>query len=1171
VTGVQVDPGDQLTIPNIKLAVGSFQESVVVTAERLGVETSSPEKSELINSEDIKRLSTQGRDASELVRFLPGFAVTQGGGIQNGTDYDPSLMGFGSTALPGYAPNGSSPQSGGVSVISDGSSVVDPGDMGASITNVNMDMVQEVKVETSNFSADSAKGPIVVNAVGKSGGSQYHGSAYLYARNHALNSNDWLSNYFGVARPQDHYYYPGGNIGGPVWIPGTDFNKNKKLTFWTGFEYYDQTNLNGTLTAFIPTPGMLGGDLSPQTIATALNIPTVGSMTPAQYLTSQCTASYSAGTLADVQGICYSPGSNGAAYAPLAPTTPITNGVIPTGAIETAAVNSYAQFYPAANRTPQPIPGGYTDGINYVNDLLATHNGFQYHARVDENISDSTKLYVTFNWEKINDESPAQNIFYFPTGTIPYPTPEYGHARAFDLSVNFTHVFSPTLTNEFTAAGVHFYQPNQLQNPNLVSVASTGFPAAFRGPFSNGATQMPAIIDYQLGTPSFAMSDFPNNSIYFRKYSWNVGDNLSKQLGTHSMKFGVYGEVTANNQVQLGNYAQGEYVFASYDYCNVPGAAGGGTVGTNLGNAIANFLVGCSQSYNQNSADPAADMNFKTFAFYGTDEWKVFRRLTLTYGARFDHISPWVDAHGVGLAVWQPTPGMYNLDINPNDATTWPGITWHQQDKSIPVGGRTVPAFFVSPRVGLAYDVFGDAKTVVRGGWGAYRFQTSYNDYAGPLATTLGVGTYSAPVNCTYEQIANITNSFGPNTCAGATGLPTPFAIYAVDQHDDEIPVTFNYNFTIDRQLPWDSFLEIGYVGNQSKHLPTEGNLSNQNAIPLGGLFQPDPCLTNCVGTPGGVYEPGSNAGNTVVPDYRAYRNYDQVYVTNHIAYSNYNALQASVKRQKGSFIYGANYTFSKALGIRTDYRTGYPSDPTNLNNNYGILGFDRTNIVNFVYSYQEGSRFHGNRILQGVANGWEISGITGWQSGPDLSVLANGGTDFGLNGGAGWTSGTTALSLPISNSALLGTPDISLQPVTTCNPKSGLHSLTQNGQTSQQYMNGSCFALPALGQNGPFNLPYIHGPAYFNTDLSLFKDFRIGEKKNLQFRMAAFNFLDHPIPTFYGGNNTGYTLSFSEPTGKTFTSEQAALAGAVAAPTFGYTPYKTGRRVVELGVKYEF
>jgi len=266
------------------------------------------------------------------------------------------------------------------------------------------------------------------------------------------------------------------------------------------------------------------------------------------------------------------------------------------------------------------------------------------------------------------------------------------------------------------------------------------------------------------------------------------------------------------------------------------------------------------------------------------------------------------------------------------------------------------------------------------------------------------------------------------------------------------------------------------------------------------------------------------------------------------------------------------NYTFSKALGIRNDYRTGYPSDPTNLANNYGVVAFDRTHILNFVYSYQEGNKFHGNRILQGALNGWEISGITGWQSGQDLSVLASQtGANYGLSGAVGWTSGTQQFNAPITNVTILGTPDISLQPLLTCNPTSGLHSISQGGQTSQQFVNGNCFALPQPGQNGAFNLPYVHGPAYFNTDLSVFKNFGLGEKRNLQFRLSGFNFLNHPIDTFYAGNGTGLALTYSDPSGRVFNNEQQAIAGAVPSSTFGYTPYRTGRRLVEVAVKYDF
>ena len=138
----------------------------------------------------------------------------------------------------------------------------------SSISNVNMEMVAEVKVQTSNFGADSANGPIVINAVSKSGGSNYHGSIYGYVRNSALNSNDWMDNYFNNARAGTYNYFPGANIGGPVKIPGTNFNHANKMTFFTAAEVYDQRNLYGNTAtlSFIPTARMLSGDLSTASI-----------------------------------------------------------------------------------------------------------------------------------------------------------------------------------------------------------------------------------------------------------------------------------------------------------------------------------------------------------------------------------------------------------------------------------------------------------------------------------------------------------------------------------------------------------------------------------------------------------------------------------------------------------------------------------------------------------------------------------------------------------------------------------------------------------------------------------------------------------------------------------------------------------------------------------------
>ncbi len=1179
VTGIEINPGDSRVIPAVQLKLGEMNAEVTVTATVAGVSLDSPEKSSLITAEDIKRLSTVGRDATELIKNLPGFALATGGSLQNGQALNnQQTMGFTGSATANYSANGSTPQTGSTQVISDGASTVDPGDMGASISNINMDMVQEIKVQTSNFGADSAKGPVVINAVGKSGGASYHGSLYLFARNGSLNANDWLNNYEDVPRPDSSYYYPGGNVGGPVKIPGTNFNHSKKLTFFTGFEYYKQRKFDQTLLSFIPTPAMLGGDLTPQSIARALNVdvPTVTSQCAAFYSTS---SSGSTATLNGLGGICYSPGLSETTYTQQ--YQKIAGGNVGGGVCDlTDAVGAgyssagclpvdpraaaFAKFWPKPNRTARAGNGLASDGYNYVKAVTSSHDGYQYRARVDENFTDNTKLYVTYNFETINDQQPIQDGYYAGSDIIPYPTSAFSNTKSHSLSINFTHVFGPTLTNEAVAAGTYYYQPNQLANRAMVQDAQTGFTGGRF--YNNGALQLPGIVDYEEGVPDFAMNYFPSAGRFYRKVSYNGADNLTKQYKTHTIKVGVYGEMTANNQVPY-NYTQGEYTFNHYNSGCTANDMNPAHY-SQLHNNIANFLQGCGSFLQLSNSNPQS-LRFPTVDFYATDEWKATRKLTLTYGMRFDHQGPWVDPHGQGLAVWNaPAQHVFFSGVT-SDAHTFPGISWHATDSKVPLTGQKARFLFYSPRAGLAYDLKGDGKTVFRGGWGAYRFHDSYNDAAGPLSTSTGAQSYqtSANLGCTYDQVAGATIQFNGAavkqnciTSSGSTSV-SPFGIYALDPHDDQQPVTYNYNFTIDQALRYGMSLEIGYVGNQSAHGITASTLSNQNYIPLGGLFQPDP-LTGAVTQPGNQQQ--------VQQDYRPYPNYTFVNVASHITYGNYNGLQVSLNKQKGRFIFGANYTFSKALGIHSDYRTGQVGDPSTLRNNYGYLGFNRTHVLNFTYSYQVGNAYHGNRYVAGVLNQWEVSGITNIQSGPDVAVLTGNG-NFSLSGGGSYTptGSTTSVPVNISNTQILGTPDIQLQPVITCDPTKNLYTSKRYGK---QYVNQACFSLPQLGKNGQFEMPNIPGPGYFNSDLTLQRSFKLHDQQNLQFRAAAFNFLNHPLPQFYGGTNYGLGLSFADPTGLNATTPQQAVAGAVANTTnFGYTPYKGGFRILEFSARYNF
>jgi hypothetical protein len=263
--------------------------------------------------------------------------------------------------------------------------------------------------------------------------------------------------------------------------------------------------------------------------------------------------------------------------------------------------------------------------------------------------------------------------------------------------------------------------------------------------------------------------------------------------------------------------------------------------------------------------------------------------------------------------------------------------------------------------------------------------------------------------------------------------------------------------------------------------------------------------------------------------------------------------LQASWNKQSGKGNWLLNYTFSKALGIRGENGSAI-GDPTSLANNYGVLPNDRTHLFNAAYVYNEGNQFHVNKFLSGAINGWQLSGITQFQSGSPLQASIS--NNFGLTGnlppGATLPNGVSVAGVGVTSDLITGSPEISAQPILTCDPRDGL--------AKNQFINGNCFAMPTPGHNGSFIMPYIKGPAFFNSDLSMFKNFQMGETKKLQFRISAYNFLNHPLTSFNPAGGDGNLTLTTNPNGK-----------GAASPPFGYADYLNGNRTIQLALKFFF
>jgi len=710
---------------------------------------------------------------------------------------------------------------------------------------------------------------------------------------------------------------------------------------------------------------------------------------------------------------------------------------------------------------------------------------------VDYSISDNTKAFVRYNAQRETQYSPnglwqsggADNI-------IPNPSNIVSANGSDSVSASLTHVFSPTMTSETVFSYTYINFPNSPQDPSKLQRSETGFP--YTGIYGTAYSD-PVLLSWGGAFPSLGVAGYnfhPN--MIAEKGITTIGENFAKVFGTHTTKFGVYYESVYNNQ---DNWAESEGVF-EYEPWN-----------TISGNIYADMLMGVGfSSYTEAALTPPGNLGQRILDFYAQDSWKITRRLTLEYGLRFEHLPQPYDNGGVGLAVFNPAT--YSNDPSQLNAHT--GLEWHAIDKSVPLSGVSSPFLFYSPRFGLAFDVFGNGNTVIRGGWGKFRDPASVqnNEYTQPWSTAVGSQSYSCgfkQTGClTWASIDQLKQS--PNVPEGPASGYTSINVMGKGPNTNEQPLTTSYSFTIDQMLPGKFLWETSYVGSQSKY---GLEMPDINAIPL--------------------FTPGVATSST--PDqYRPLKNYQSINQTLYVGKAEYDSLQVTLRKNTGWLSLQANYTFSKTMatqnvnGALPDY---------GLNYYWGVSPGNRPQVLSIAYTLNVPSFAHGSLLTRGLANGWQISGISQIESGPDLTAQ---NANF-------WYQSA------VSAQTSLGSPAAPLNPLLICNPTSHLGP--------NQFVNGACFAPPASGVLGAGEFPYIAGPAYFGNDLAVYKNFFITERQKVQFRVSAFNFLNHPLTTFRPGDPNLH-LAFDS-------------NGVVNTPNFGIAQYKTGHRVMELAVKYFF
>ncbi len=1027
-TGIVFHQGDALKLPDIELGVSSVAQAVEVKATpAVVVPANSGEKSEVITSQEIANLSIVGRNAVELLKILPG--VVNSGGQQGGLRFTGEYTMFTTQggAIGSYNVAGTRSET--LDITSDGANVVDPGCNCGSAVTPNVNMIQEAKVEVGNYSAENTRGPTVFETVTKAGTSKFHGQAYFNARNYKLNSQDWQANRFGLPKPKSSYYYPGANISGPLLIPGTDFNHNRdKVFFFFGGEWMGQNVDQGVHPTTVPTAKMRTGDFSE--LASGLNL-----------------NGY------DISGLPSSSAASQAAFNCCGPAIPL-NGISSQGVISPTLIDPGGQILMNAYPLPNVDPATH-NGFNYVSDIVEPWHRSQERVRFDFNISDNTKLYTVFNHEAERDAFPYITWWSQPT-SVPYPSPILGKNRSYSTSTSLVHIFNPTLTNEVVFSSTYLNLPNFFTDPSKVSKQALGYP--YRGVF-NSSPWIPNVTDWGGGVADLVSPGGFDPSLFANKWLVSSGDNLAKVAGTHSLKFGAYYQLTTNVQPSFQDNS-GDMQPTTWG-------------GASTGNAYADLLMGRLGAYDETTKNPIGHGHTREFAFYAQDSWKTGRRLTLEYGARFDHVGMMYD-----------TLGHYSgFDVNKYDPTApitaYSGVVAPYRGDPIPSSIFDPPALIVAPRLGFAYDLRGNGSTVIRGGAGEF----VYRD----------VGNITENAVADPPLLQSINFGFAPPTLPGldqvnpAQNVPVP-SLNVLDPHDHRVQTTYSWSFTVDRQLPGKIVLETSYVGNTSRNLLTQEQ-HNINVVPAGAMFG---------------FPLGTNTNK-----YRPFH-YGNIIFYQHLLSQNYNALWVEAKRWVGRINFTVNYTYSKALGIGGNYKgyTGQVDPFDRRGRSYGPLNYDRTDTLNFSYNFRLPNGTARSGLMNQTLNGWQISGISQIQS-----------------GGPFWQSthqmsigGTMANGKTISAINVAGTPDTSVHAILTCDPR--------NGRASNQYANPACFASPGPGINGEYQIPYIKEPATMNHDISLFKTFPLRESRNLQFRYSVFNFLNHPYWFFQTGD-PGLALNF--------------------------------------------
>ncbi|MPY86592.1 MAG: TonB-dependent receptor plug domain-containing protein [Luteitalea sp.] len=767
-TSIALSPNDTRGL-DVTLDVGSLTEVISVTSAIEIVQTETGAREGLIKAEQIENLSLVGRSSLELLRILPGVVSP------NLTAFESVSFGGGANSTQGYTVNGI--RSSGNTVSLDGSALIDIGSNNGLMVTLNNDMVQEVKVQSSNFAAEYGSGGMNVSAVTKAGASEFHGTLYDYIRHHRFQANDRSNSIAGVDKPESQFHFPGGNIGGPVALPGLDFNRNRdKLFFFLGLEAQRQEVDSGTTFQVVPT------ELQRQGIFTEL-------------LTEN-------GQNLDqpVGAVLIPPGFPGAGTpAPNADLSPYAH---PVG-------EALVHLFPESNYNEPD------NRYNYAFNELQPTNRTDLKMRFDYNVSNNTKAYVRMAFESEEVES-ARGVWW-GASEVALPSPNRGTNKGRSYAANVVTVLSPTMTNEALVSFSRLKLDNTFTDPSRMSASQLpGWTPSFPG----ASPYLPGLES----NGGFSTMRAAANDMFAHNDELQFSNKLTKIAGAHALKFGV----TAHRLQKQQNFQNDEEGFLQFRQPN--------DVAGSSGNQVGDLLVGRVGQFNQGTRPPNGEYRMWDIDVFAQDSWKLAPNFTFEYGVRAGYWTNNRELNGLGgwfdPSLYDPSAGQF---LDPGTFRELNGIRYVRTGDA-PAGILETRSPFAMPRLGFAWNIDGRSDNVLRGGYGLFYNRSMGNvEYDNTLRLPPDLYSLNVDVNSGSEYGDNLGLTYDTLQEATLQNRLGTVGFNTLMSDSFSFPKTHSYSLSFARRLPFDQVAEVAYVGTRQVDLVSRVNL---NAVPQEALLQ---------------------------------------------------------------------------------------------------------------------------------------------------------------------------------------------------------------------------------------------------------------------------------------------------------------------------------------------